>query len=258
MGTQLLTPAVVDQSARMPGGVLSRALPAPVGWERGGIVIPFYGCGEPVLRDKCVEAEDIPHRGAVAEFPAIPIEQGAACSTTGPDSTEPQAVARFSASSDWALGRQLQTDQIDSGAPKLEDATPLGTVADADFVSAVGCLEQAASDSGFGSRIVLHAPVRAAAYLKSLNLIDDNGLSPSGAPWIISAGYLVNPDDTSDPTVLRLYATGTVWASISDVDTVESVAYRVNELESWARGVGVVAFDPCVLEAIDVTVGACP
>lgn len=243
----------------MPGGVLSRSLPAPAGWERGGLAIPFYGCGEPVLRDKCVEAEDIPHRtGAVANFPAIPIEQGAACSTTGPDTLDNQALSRFQASSDWALGRQLQTDQIDSGAPKLEDATPLGTVADADFVSAVGCLEQAASDAGYGSRLVLHAPVRAAAYLKSLNLIDDNGLSPTGAPWIISAGYLQNPDDLTDPTVVRLYATGTVWASITAPETVEAVAWATNNVEAWARGVGVVAFDPCILEAVDVTVGACP
>lgn len=252
----LLTPAVVDQSARMPGGVLSRALPAPAGWERGGLVIPFYGCGEPVLRDKCVEAVDVPHRDSVGEFHAIPIEQGSTCSTSGRDEQAAHALDRFAATSDWALGRQLQTDQIDSGSPSLNDATPLGTVANADFVGAVGCLEQAAADAGVGARFVLHAPVRAAAYLADRGLIDENGRSPSGADWIISAGYETHP--TTPTTTVRLYATGTVWASISTPDVIDTVAHRINDADAWARGLGVVAFDPCILESIDVTVPACP
>lgn len=252
----LLTPARVDQSSRMPGGVLSRALPAPAGWERGGLVIPFYGCGEPVLRDKCVSAEDEPHRDTVGEFHAIPIEQGSTCSTTGLDSLDSHALDRFTATSDWALGRQLQTDQIDAGDPKLNDAVSLGTVPGSDFVEAVGCLEADAAANGFGARFVLHAPVRAAAYLAANNLLDPaTGLSPSGAPWIISAGYENHP--TTPATIIRLYATGTVWASISTPEAVGNVAYALNSQTSWARGLGVVAFDPCVLTAIDVTVSAC-
>lgn len=251
----LLTPVVVDQSTRMPGGVLSRALPAPAGWERGGLVIPFYGCGEPVLRDKCVQGEDQPTRDGVAEFPAIPIEQGSTCSTSGKDSLTPHALDRFTATSDWAVGRQLQTDAIDSGSPKLDDATVLGEVAGANVIAAVACLEQAAADTGFGSKIVLHAPVRAAAYLASQGLLDVNGKSPSGADWIISAGYLPHPTETD---TIRLYATGTVWASIGTPDTLENVAWQTNDLTAWARGVGVVAFDPCILVAIDVVIGECP
>lgn len=247
----LLTPARVDQSARMPGGVLGKALPAPAGWELGGLVIPFYGCGEPVLRDKCVEAVDVPHRGAVADFPAIPIEQGAVCSTSGPDSQEDQAYARWAATADWSLGRQLQTDATGAGSPKLNDAVSLGTVAGADFVKAVGELEQKAADIGYGARIFLHAPVRAAAYLGDHALIDANGNSPAGSPWIISAGYQVHP--TTPTTTVRLYATGVVWASLGEPWSVEGVAHLVNDQEAWARGLGVVAFDPCILTAIDVT-----
>lgn len=248
----LLTPAVVSQGARMPGGLLSKALPAPGGWERGGLILPFYGCGEPVLRDKCVTAEDVPNHDTSAEFPAIPIEQGSTCSTTGLDDLDSHALDRFTATVDWAMGRQLQTDAIDSGAPKLDDATSIGTVADADFVSAVGCLEQAASDAGFGARYVLHAPVRAAAFLKANRLMDDNGLSPAGAPWVISAGY------TSGDTTITLWATGTVWASVSSPDVLADVAWQTNDNTSWARGLGIVAFDPCVNVSVDVTVDACP
>lgn len=242
----------------MPGGVLAKSLPAPGGWESGGISVPFYGCGEPVLRDKCVEGTDEPHRlGSVGDFPAIPIEQGVTCSTTNDDNLVAQARDRFLSSADWALGRQLQTDAINSGAPKLEDATSIGVVGDANFVGAVACLEQAAADAGFGSKFVLHAPVRAAAYLAANGLLDMNGNSPSGAPWIISAGYLPDPEESA--TNIRLYATGLVWASVdTPMVSGERIDYRQNDADAWAVGTGVVAFDPCVLTAIDVTVGACP
>lgn len=250
----LLTPTQVDQSARMPGGLLAKSLPAPAGWERGGIAIPFYGCGEPILRDKCVVGEDVPHEGGVpASFPAVPIEQGSMCSTTGPDSLIGTARDRFTATADWALSRQLQTDQADTGAPKLDDATSLGVVADADFATAVGCLEQAAANSGFGAVWVLHTTVRGASYLAQQGLMTIDGFTPAGARVIIGSGY-ANPDGTT----VTLWATGQVWASITDPDTLEGVAWRTNNIEAWARGVGVVAFDPCLNISVDITVPDCP
>lgn len=249
----LLTPARVDQSARMPGGVLSRALPAPSGWERGGLVIPFYGCGEPVLRDKCVAAEDTPHRDSVGEFHTVPIEQGATCSTSGLDSLDGHALDRFNATSDWALSRQLQTDQADTGSPKLDDASDLGTVADADVVGALACLEQAAADNGFGSAWVVHTTVRGVAYLAGASLLTDSGFTHSGAKVIMGTGY-ENPDGTT----VRFWVTGQVWASISTPESVGHVAYATNDMTSWARGLGIAAFDPCINFSIDVTVPACP
>lgn len=250
----LLQPAQVDQSARMPGGVLSRALPAPAGWERGGLAIPFYGCGEPVLRDKCVTGEDIPNQnGAVASFPAFPIEQGAMCSTTGPDSVVPSAVSRFSATSDWAVSRQLQQDLAATGAPKLDDAVSMGAAADANFTLALGCLEQAAADTGFGALWTIHTTVRGMTYLSAQDLVDSNGFTANGARVIAGSGY-ENPSGTSVP----LWATGQVWASVSDIEEVESVAYQQNNIEGWARGIAVVAFDPCMLHLVTVTVPACP
>lgn len=249
----LLTPAVVDQSARMPGGVLSKSLPAPAGWERGGISIPFYGCGEPVLRDKCVQSVDVPNRNTVGDFPAVPIEQGSMCSTTGPDSLVGSVEARYQATADWSLSRQLFSDQAATGAPNLGDATVLGTVADADFATAVGCLEQEAANTGFGAVWVLHTTVRGASYLAQQGLMTIDGFTPAGAKVIIGTGY-ENPAGTT----VRLWVTGQVWASITAPEDVEAVAYRQNNVEAWARGVGVVAFDPCMNLAVDVTVPACP
>lgn len=248
----LLTPAQVDQSARMPGGLLARSLPAPAGWETGGLVLPFYGCGEPVLRDKCVDAEDVPNRETVAEFPAIPIEQGSMCSTTGRDSLGQSALDRFTATADWALSKQLQTDQAATGAPKLDDAVSIGTVTGADFATALGGLEQVAADTGFGAVWTVHTTLRGINYLVAQNLVVD-GLTPSGARVIVGTGY-ENPDTTTVP----IWVTGQVWASITTPESVEAVAYRQNNLEAWARGVGVVAMDPCMLSLVLVTVPAAP
>lgn len=249
----LLTPATVDQSARMPGGLLSRSLPAPAGWERGGIAIPFYGCGEPILRDKCVVGEDVPNQNAaVAQFPSVPIEQGSMCSTTGPDSLIGSVRDRFTATADWALSKQLQTDQADTGAPKLDDAVSMGAAADANFTLALGCLEQAAADTGFGAAWVVHTTLRGMSYLVGQGLVVD-GLTPSGARVIVGSGY-ENASGTSVP----LWATGQVWASVSDPDLLEGVSYQQNNVEAWARGIGVAAFDPCTLLLITCTVPVCP
>lgn len=251
--TNLLTTGVVDQSARMPGGVLSKALPAPAGWERGGLQIPFYGCGEPVLRDKCVEGTDVPHRmGDAGQFPTIPIEQGVTCSTTNNSDLGVQALDRFNATADWALSRQLQTDQVDNGQPKLDDAVSLGTVTGGDFANAIGCLEAEAAGSGFGSVWVLHTTVRGAAFLAQQGLMTVDGFTPAGAKVIIGTGY-ENPSGTA----VRYWVSGPVWASIATPEVVRTMDRRMNDVDAWARGVGVVAFDPCILSRIDVTVAAC-
>lgn len=248
----LLTPARVDQSARMPGGVLSGALPAPAGWERGGLVIPFYGCGEPVLRDKCISAEDVPHRDSVAEFITFPIEQGATCSTTGQDLLDSHALDRFTATADWSLSRQLQTGQAGGGSPNLDDATPIVTVAGANFVAALSCLEQAAADAGSGALWTVHTTVRGMAYLFSQQLITADRFTAAGAKVIMGTGY-----ENVNGTTVPLWATGQVWASISTPEAVGQVAYATNDQTSWARGLGIVAFDPCMLVQANVTVPAC-
>lgn len=242
---------VVDlpaQSTPRQGGLLAAALPAPDGWERG-LAIPFYGCGEPILRDKCVTAVDVAHRAGVAEFPAFPIEQGSTCSTLSQLDHEEFALARLNATTEWALGRQLATDQVGTGAASFLDSTDLGAASD--VVAGIGCLEEEVAMTGFGSRYFLHASPRTAAALRDAGMMNNDGRSPSGARWIISPGY-------AGLEAGRVWATGPVWAGTSVPDVHAAVGHRTNDDEAFALRAGIVAFDPCVNISLTVPVGDCP
>lgn len=236
------------QSTPGRGGLLSAALPAPEGWE-GGLAIPFYGCGEPILRDKCVTSVDVPHRTSVAEFPSFPIEQGSTCSTLSQLDHEEFALARLNATTEWAMGRQLATDQVGLGGPSFLDSTDLGV--SEDVVAGIGCLEEEVAMTSFGSRYFLHASPRTAAALRAAKMIDNDGRSPSGARWIISPGYAGLDEG-------RVWATGAVWAATSVPDVHAAVSHRVNDDTAFALRAGIVAFDPCINLTLTVPVGACP
>lgn len=250
MSQTLMEGAEVEVDTR-PGGILASALPAPQGWAQG-LSIPFYGCGEPQLVDRCVSAYDEPHRTAVAEFRPFGIQQGASCSSLSRLDQQRHAEGRLDATTEWAVGRQFATDGLALDTPSLADATDLGTVADADFVTAVGTLEQAAADAGFGAQWWLHAPIKAAAYLARYKQMKDDK-SPSGAPWVISVGYPVQ-----GPTTIRLWATGPVWAAVDDPFVFGDLDRRNNEDEAYAQRSAIVAWDPCINFSIDVTVPASP
>lgn len=249
--TQTLMEAAEVEIAARPGGLLAAAMSAPQGWAQG-LSIPFYGCGEPLLQDRCVTANDTAHRTSVADFYPFALSQGATCSTLSRIDQKRHAEGRLDSTTEWAVARQLATDALGLGGPSFADATSLGTVADGDFVLAVATLEQAAVDTGFGAPWWLHAPIKAAAFLKDGGQMDD-GMSPSGAPWVISPGYPVQGD-----TTIRLWATGPVWASVSDPFTLNNVNWNVNEDTAYANREAIVAFDPCVNLYIDVTVPASP
>lgn len=252
MSNFLLEPAELTQPSRATrGGLLGAALPAPAGWQRG-LTVPFYGCGEPIVRNKCVTAVDVPHRTSIAEFQPFPIEQGATCSTSGNHDQAAHARTRLESTSEWAVAQQFAVDLIGLGSPSLADATVLGTVANGDFVTAMGCLEQAAADAGFGTDWMIHSPVRAASYLVADRLLSGKR-SPAGMPVVVSPGYPVQ-----DATTVRLWVTGPVWVGLDEPDTHQAVDWRVNDDTAWALRAGLVAFDPCINFAIDVTVPACP
>lgn len=250
MSQTLMEGVEVDLAVRK-SGILDTALPAPQGWGQG-LSIPFYGCGEPLLMDRCVTAHDAPHRTAVAEFQPFGISQGASCSSLSRLDQPKHAEARLDSTTEWAVARQLATDALGLGSPSFEDGTSLGVVADGNFALAVGTLEQAAADAGFGAEWWLHAPIKAAAFLSEAVQMKE-GKSPSGAPWVISVGYPVQ-----GPTTIRLWATGPVWASADEALVLNALDRRNNEDEAYAQRSAIVAFDPCVNLHIDVTVPASP
>ena len=249
--SQTLMEGVEVEVAPRTGGILEAALPAPQGWMQG-LSIPFYGCGEPVLMDRCVTAHDEPNRTAVAEFMPYGISQGATCSSLSRLDQKRHAEGRLDSTTEWAVARQLATDALALGTSSFADGVDLGTVADGDFVLAVATLEQAAADAGFGAQWWLHGPIKAAAYLVASDLMQDH-LSPTGAPWVISPGYPVE-----GPTTIRLWATGPVWAGVDEPFVVGDLDRRNNDDTAFAQRSAIAAFDPCVNLFIDVTVPASP
>lgn len=254
MSSTLMEGAEVDYDAR-PGGLLATALPAPAGWAQG-LSIPFYGCGEPQLVDRCVSSHDEEsHRTAVAEFFPFGIQQTASCSSLSRLDQEKHARGRLDSTTEWGVGRQFATDGLALGTPSLADATEVGTVDDANFALAVAALEQAAANAGFGSMWWLHAPPAAAAFLSKDRLLLD-GHSPTGAPWVISAGYPIGAGSLPGPAnvILRLWATGPVWASVDEPLTFGALDRRNNEDEAYAQRQAIVAFDPCINLYVDVSI----
>jgi hypothetical protein len=242
----------VEQAVRS-GGILTAALPAPQGWMQG-LSIPFYGCGEPVLSDRCVTADDTVdlNKPVVSQFQPFGISQSAACSSLSRLDQKAHAQGRLDSTTEWAVGRQLATDGLGLGTPSLADGTSLGTVADGNFAQAVGELEQAAADAGFGTQWWLHGPVKAAAFLtESRSLLGK--ISPTGAPWVISVGYPVQ-----SATTVRLWVTGSVWVGVDEPFVLNDLDRRNNNDEAFANRSAIVAFDPCINFYIDVTVPASP
>lgn len=250
MSETLMEAAEVEVSVR-EGGLLGTALPAPRGWGQG-LSIPFYGCGEPTLQDRCATSNDEPHRTSVAEFYPFGISQGASCSTLSRIDQDKHARGRLDSTTEWAVARQLATDALNLGSPSFEDGVSLGTVPDRDFTLAVATLEQAAADAGYGTMWWLHAPIKAAAFLAREKQMKE-GVSPSGAPWVISPGYPVE-----GPTTIRLWVTGPVWAGVDEPFVVRDVDRRGNEDTAYAQRSAITAFDPCLNFYIDITVPASP
>ena len=253
MSQLLLEGAEVETPDTRSDGILAVALPAPSGWMQG-LSLPFYGCGEPVLMNRCVTADDTtpPNKAAVAEFRPFGISQNAACSSLSRLDQKKHAAGRLDSTTEWAVARQLATDDVGLGSPSFEDGNSLGTVADGDFVLAVGTQDQAAADAGFGSQWWLHAPIKAASFLANARLLIGKR-SPSGAPWVVSVGYPVQ-----GATTVRLWVTGPVWAATDEAFVFDDLDRRSNTDEAFANRSAIVAFDPCVNLYIDVTVPASP
>jgi hypothetical protein len=195
-------------------------------------------------------------------FEPIFIEQSSACSTLSKVHNVDIATNRLEATSEWALGQALATG-VGSDNPSFADADSVSVVEDIDniglaVVQSISCLEQAVADFGFGAEAVLHAPLRAAAYLANARMMTDDYFSPSGMKWILSPGYPVEDD------VITVWATGSVFAGVGDAYTLTDgvtgrppVGWRTNTAAAYRQRLGLAAFDPCLLLAASFTVPVC-
>jgi hypothetical protein len=240
---------------RLPGGLLSAALPLPPGWENG---ITFFGvgCAEPQIFGPCTVTDTTEVRpNGQNVFEPVFVQQTAACSRLGNIGTISIADNRLESTTEWAIGHVLATGEA-SNNPSFADAELVA--AQDDVVSAVSCLEQAVADVGFGADGFLHAPMRAAAYLRSNHLLDPiTKLSPGGLTWVISPGYPGGTDDGGDSTV-TIWATGLVFAGATDVYQLDGLpGWRQNLDDAYAQRVGLAAFDPCLNLSATFVVPAC-
>lgn len=251
MAHTLTEPAEIPSGSPVrPRGVLAVAQPAPEGWELGGIQTSAV-CPNPIVRDKCLSFTAESVRPTLAEFPAFLIEQGSECSTLSGGDRATEARNALSDSTDYALGLTLRTGEANDGAPSLGDATSVAGSPFDDVVLAVAALECAAAEAGHGQFTVLHASPGAAAFLAAAGMVDDNGLSPAGSPWIISSGYGCAEDDGS----YRIWATGRVWAAAGQFTIHDAVNNRTNNREAWASRPAIVGFNTCINLTATFTTG---
>lgn len=242
-------------------GILAGAVPLPgdTDWRRG-ISVRFGGCSCPVLRDGCATDPDTPEgAGTRGDFAPVLIRNSALCTPMSGEDLESTARDRALISGEHALGQQLMSDAAGIGNPSLADATVLGTVSassgQSGAIAALGCLEDAAAETGCGLGVTIHATPRGVTWLASANLIGDDGRTAAGSRVLTSPGYAGGDPEAS---VTALWATGRVWAAIDGVESFEALDFRRNSSEVWAQRYGIVVFDPCLNLRIDWATPACP
>jgi hypothetical protein len=214
------------------------------------------GCSEPSITGVCEVIDRVEVRPNDASiFEPIYIDQSAACSMLSKVGVVDIATDRLEATTEWALGLALAEGTLTNN-PSFADADNIASAEDP--VAAVSCLEQAVANLGFGAEVFLHAPFRAAAYLRTNHLLNDDWMSPAGLRWIISPGY------PSGDELVTIWATGSIFASVTEAETLINpatgaapVGWRVNTASAFRQRLGMVAFDPCLNLSATFTVPLC-
>lgn len=256
----------VFQGRRSRGGILENAYPLPDGWENG-VTFRTVGCTAPELALPCAVLDSADVNPDMEVFEPIWIRQNAQCSTLSKIGSVDRATQRLEATTEYGLGRLLQAG-AGSVNPILDDATSVHEVDDPtgnlplQLVDVISCLEQAVADVGYGADVFLHAPPRVAAYVRAANLIDDDGYSPAGHPWIFSSGYQPTVDVAGD--TLWINATGSIWADVTDSYTLEDgitgrppVGWRTNDDSAFRQRLGLAIFDSCLNLRATMTAPTC-
>lgn len=267
MSDILLERVTLPQGRRLRGGILDSAETLPGGWERG-IRFRTTACVPPEVLGVCELGDPEDVRPSTAEFRPAWLRLNAVCSLMSQVGTVSLALNRLEATTEWGMGRMLATGGgTEVGAnppnPSFLDSTVVHTSSGAtaaDVVNSVSCIEQAVADTGYGAGAVLHAPFRAAAWLRSNHVINDEGLSPSGMPWIISPGYPIDDDGVT----VTIWATGPVWVGVDESYVLSgadqggrTVDFRTNLDAAYTQRLGLAAFDPCLNLAASFVAPAC-
>lgn len=255
-----------EEVQQYPMGVLATAEELPPGWENG-VLFRTTGCSEPEIVAICEVSDSSEVRPTDESFDPVFIRQSAACSTISQVGTTSIARRRLEGTSEWALG-QVLSGGLGSANPSRGDATSVHVISDTagnrvlQMIDLVACLEQSVADTGYGATALLHAPPQAAPYLHAANLIDNNGLTPTGLKWVISPGY--QPDVVGDDTSLWIWATGALWADVSPIeDLLDGVTgrpianWRTNLDAAYAGRVGMAVFDTCINLSASMAVPVC-
>lgn len=270
MSDILLERVALPQGRRLRGGLLDSAETLPEGWERG-IRFRTIGCVPPEVLGVCEVGDPEDVRPSAAEFRPAWLRTNAVCALMSQVGTVNLALNRLEAVTEWGLARMLATGggtEVGSNPPNVNllDATSVHAssgATEADVVNTVSCLEQAVADTGYGAAAVLHAPFRAAAWLRSNHLMDwfDGAwYSPSGLRWIISPGY----PQGEDFVTTTIWATGPVWAAVDESYVLaqanaqgRTVDWQTNLDAAYSQRLGLAAFDPCLNLAASFVAPAC-
>jgi hypothetical protein len=233
-------------SVRSVGGLLSSARPLTGAWQRG---VTFLGsaCLGPEGQVYCPPSPTPKTKSApgdVASFDPIGIILGVECTTLSRDRAESIAADALDATREWQLGQELQTGALTAN-PSFADAVALPAATD--IVEALAALEQDVADSIFGRLAYIHA-----SPANMTRLLAAQAIWRDGRTWRTASGNTV----VSSPgyTMAALVATPEVWAATGERDYLTDVDRSVNTTTSYAEEVGIVAFDPCYIASVTVTV----
>jgi len=228
----------------MPGGLIAQASPLPSGWERG-VEFLSRACLEPERAGPCpVGYEGEESTPEAAQFQAIQLRQGVACSTLSRLNVGGLASEALEISAEYMLGLEMMDGAASGTNPSFTDAT-LVAVNCATVAEAIGCLEAAGAVALKGRLLNIHIPPGLSVHMPSTVRWDGNGyVTPFGSRVIISSGYSGS----------SIFATAEIFAGVNIYQTEEAVARATNLDTGWASAAGLVCFDPCWIGEAETTI----
>jgi|SRR4029077_3133340 len=256
-------------------------------WELAATWLPESCGGGSGTYDPCLTyvPPDIAATESVAGGPFGMVATAACHSTFGWQAADYQGRARrkLLATESWFLERDLWGPPTISGTPTLissclANGTDIGPGTLHDPITALGCLEAELGNLNHGMLCMIHMPLRVFAAVAAEHLIvsgntPGTAFTPKGNVVIPGDGYPGTDPNGDDPpdTVQYMYGSALVEVRHSEVvvrpdgpDPMRVLGMATkrtgtlpNTVTFWAHRFGLVAFDPCSVAGIAVTLGDC-